>query len=110
MKDIFKKIGIDPLHYEDIKYNTFIDWVIRNSNTPAECQLCLSDKSLQKYFMNELGSVEIRYLTHLQMFKKPLSGQERLSLYFDYLKRFDCLFPKALKPRVTKKQLSYAYN
>lgn len=107
----FKTIGIDQAHYEDIKYNTFIDWVMKNTKDAQECQLCLSNKSLQKYFMSELNSVEVRYLTHLQIFKKPLGGQERLSLYFDYLKRFNCFFPMALKPKpVKKRSIKFQYN
>jgi|SRR5690554_4976183 len=107
----FKIIGIDKAHYEEIKYNSFIDWVMNNTATTLECQLCLSDKALQNYFMSQLSSIEIRFVAHLQMFKKPLNGQKRLDLYFDYLKRFDCFFPKALKPKVSTKQANnYEYN
>lgn len=109
---VFRIIGIDPLHYNEIKYNAYIEWVIKNTTTTKELQLCLMDKSLQKYFMSQLTSIEINYLTHLQVFKKHQTGQQKLDLYFDYLKRFDCFFPKALKPKVISKPKieRYAYN
>jgi len=103
----FRIIGIDQAHYENIKYDTYIDWVMNNTTTALERQLCLSDKALQNYFMNQLSSIEIRFVAHLQMFKKPLNGQERLDLYFDYLKRFNCFFPQALKPKLKAKQKIY---
>jgi len=110
----FKIIGIDPLHYEEIKYETFINWGINNTNTPAECQMCLSDKGMQNYFKKHFASLEINFVTHLQMFRKPQSVQDRLDLFFTYLKRFDCHFPKALKPKVKPfkpaKGVRYEYN
>lgn len=106
----FKIIGIDPFHYEEIKFNTFIDWINNNTSNPKEAQLCLTNQSLQKYFMVELSSIEIRFVTHLQLFKKPQTTQHRLDLYFEYLKKFDVVFPRALKPKVTTKKISYEFN
>ncbi len=101
----FNIIGIDPIHYNEIKYQTFINWIGKNTNTAKEFQLCLIDKSLQNYFRKNFSSLEMNYVTHLQTFRKPQSGQDKMDLFFTYLKRFDCHFPKALKPKVSAKQL-----
>lgn len=107
----FSILGIDYFHYEEIKLTTFIAWINNNTSTAKEAQLCLTDKALQKYFMAELSSINIRFVTHLQLFKKPQTTQQKLDLYFDYLKKFDVVFPRALKPKVTQKQkISYEYN
>jgi len=107
----FNIIGIDYFHYEEIKFNTFIDWINNNTKTPKEAQLSLTNQALQKYFMAELSSINIRFVTHLQLFKKPLTPQQKLDLYFDYLNRFKIFFPKALKPIITTKQkINYEYN
>lgn len=104
-------LQIDPLHYEEIKFTTFIEWINNNTNTPKECQMCLINKGLQNYYMKQLDSINIRFVTHLELFKKPQTPQQKLDLYFDYLKRFDVFFPKALKPKVTNKQpIKYEYN
>ena len=107
----FSIIGIDYFHYEEIKFNTFIDWINNNTKNPKEAQLCLTDKAFQNYFMAELSRINIRFITHLQLFKNPQTTQQKLDLYFDYLKKFDVIFPRALKPKVTQKQkISYEYN
>ena len=109
--NMFSIIGIDYFHYEEIKLSTYIAWINNNTKTPKEAQLCLINQSLQKYFMAELSSINIRFVTHLQLFKKPLTPQQKLDLYFDYLKKFDVVFPTALKPKVTQKTTKiYKYN
>lgn len=108
---IFSIIGIDPLHYENIKHTIFIEWILKHAKTDKECHLCFQDKRLQKYFLAELSSINIRFVTHLQMFKKPQSTQQKLALYFDYLKKFDMFFPHGLKPNVKNKDVfKYEYN
>lgn len=98
----FSIIGIDPFHYEDIKFNTYLNWITKNTKSAQEYQLSLIDKSLQKNFMSRLASLEIRFLAHLQMFKKEQSKQQKLSLYLDYMKEFDFYFPGALRPKVSR--------
>lgn len=107
----FSIIGIDYFHFEEIKLQAYIDWINNNTLNPKEAQLCLSNQSLQKYFMKELDSINIRFMTHLQLFKNTPTAQQKLDLYFDYLKKFDVFFPNALKPKVvTKQTYNYEYN
>lgn len=101
---IYNTIGIDKAQYEDLKQQRFIDWIFKNSTSPAEIQLCLINSGLRNYFLKEIASINIRYLTHLQLFMKPQTTQQKFDLYVDYLKKFDVFFPKALKPKLKSKQ------
>lgn len=98
-------IGITANHYNEIKHDTFVEWIGKNTTTAKEFQLCLIDKALQNYYTKHFASLEINYVAHLQTLRKPQTGQQKLDLFFTYLKRFDCHFPKALKPKVSAKQM-----
>lgn len=107
----FSIIGIDPIQYEEIKFNAFMDWINNNTTTAIDCQMCLLDKGLKNYFIRMLSSIEMNFIFHLQSFKKPLNGQERLNLYHEHLKRFNHIFPKALKPKIKNRpSTKYEYN
>lgn len=107
----FSIIGIDPLHYEEIIHDKFVSWIIDNTSTVKEFQLCLISKPLHNYYKSKIRSIEINFATHISLLQKNWSNEERKALFFEYLKRIDLFFPRALKPRTSSREIFNAsYN